>query len=120
MNPIRERVLDDRKGFTAVGEQAALPVEQELAMLRGEVLKLKKRLTQAEAHFRGEKDVDKVKLTDQAIALKRQMAEVKKEADKVKQANDKLLGENQQLKKELKAHESKVHVEKKTVKKDKK
>jgi len=84
MNKIRERVLDDRKGFVATGEDQQMPIEQELAMLKGEVLKLKKRLSQSDDFHKKQRDTDKIKLKDENLSLQKEVRKYKKENDKIK------------------------------------
>jgi len=102
MNKIRERVLDDRKGFMATGEDQQMPIEQELAMLKGEVLKLKKRLSQSEQFHNKQRDTEKIKMKDENLALQKEVRKYKKDSEKMKKELDASLGTADQLKKELK------------------
>ena len=133
MNPVRERVLDDRKGFVTLGEETPLPDEQEITMLRGEVLKLRKKLKESNQFHEKQRDTTIIKMTDQVQKLERQVRELRRENDRAKQTVDKhgavvdgykqeivllketvaqLEGQNMQLEKELMAVASPADEEK--------
>jgi len=86
MNPIRERILDDEKGFVATGTAGSVPLEQEVAKLRGEVLKLKKLKNQADAYHSKKDHVETIQLTDKVQDLEKQVRSLRKENDKLKKA----------------------------------
>jgi len=98
MNNLKDRVLDDAKGFVSTGVNNGKPLEQQVVELTQQVQRLSKQRKESDHFHKKQKDVERVKLVDNLSALEKEVRSLKRENDKLKKAST----DTQKLEAELK------------------
>jgi len=90
MNPIRERVLDDKKGFITKGEKVKLTLAEQVSVLSTRLDRANKKIKDIDKVWEERRSVDLVKLTDKVMAMSRELNTLRRDNDKLSIANKKM------------------------------
>lgn len=88
MNPIRERVLDDKKGFVTKGEKKNLSLAEQVAILSGRLDKANKKLKDINKVWEERRSTDLINLMDDVKNMQRGMAELRRDNEKLRKVKE--------------------------------
>jgi len=103
---LRDRVLTD-KGFVNTGSKEKTPDRELIAMLRGKVEKLERKLADKDKLTEGQRDMDMNKMVEKVANLEKENRKLKQDNDKLKSAGDKMKAMDKEMK-DLKEENSKL------------